>query len=318
MIQGSISLTTTEYRLIAYLLAKINRDDTEFNQMTISVKEFKSLLNITGKSYYKVIKDYCSKLAFKGITIMQPDSPKGPEGIWITWFSYVRAQDGNIHVKFNDLLKDSLLQISKNFTKYYLRNIISLNSFYAMRIYELLKQFEKIGDREIEVDDLKFMLGIDKNKYRDFYDIRRKVLTPSIDEINKKTDIKISSKEIKGEGKKITKIKFYIIPNTNDEKENFLIMEFKKLTGETLNKERLKELITNKGLEVVEFYIDNFDKFIKFSEVKDSARFFYKAVMDEYDIPKKPKKYDKNNLFKAQILNRGYMMMNTLKVYTIT
>lgn len=294
IIEASISLTTLEYRLILCCLSQIKKNDTEFNEINISIKQFKKIMNIKGENYYNVIKKHCKKLAFKGITIVGPDTLKGPKGMWATWFSYIRANDGNIYIKFNELLKNSLLNLSKNFTKYYLKNIISLNSFYAMRIYELLKQYEKIGSREIDVSSLRYMLGIDDNKYTDFYDIKRKILEPSVREINNKTDIRIFTEAIK-EGRKIARIKFNIITNISDEKEESMIMAFKNATGQTLDRTRLKELIDKKGLEVVNFYINNFHRFMQFSDVREPVKLFYTAVINGYEIPDKSKKdYCKN------------------------
>lgn len=291
MIEGSLSLNTNEYKLILCLLAKIKKDDTEFTEMRLPVKEFKEVLEIKGENSYGRIKEYCSNLATKHISITQTNSPKG---IWIPWFAYVKKEVGCVEIKFNELLKGSLLRVSKNFTKYFLKNIISLKSFYAMRIYELLKQYETIGHREIDIQSFRYMLGIANSKYKDFYDIKRKILIPSVKEINEKTDIRINYNEIK-EGRKTVKIQFDVSSRTiNDEKEDHIIMAFKNLTGQILNKDRLREIISKKGLEVVEFYIENFYKFLRCGNVKEPVKYFYSAVIEEYNIPEETKYFDKN------------------------
>lgn len=290
MIEANLSLKTNEYKLILCLLSKIKKDDTEFREMKLSVKKFKEMLSIKGENSYSRVKYYCSNLAFKGISVSEKDSPKG---IFIPWFAYIRTGVGYVEICFNDKLKDLLLMISKNFTTYYLKNIVSLKSFYSMRIYELLKQYEKIGQREVDIESLRYMLGIEKNKYKEFHKIRNKILLVSMEEINSKTDIKFYFEEIK-EGRKVCKIKFFVSPNTSDEKESQMIEAFKNTTGQTLNGDRLKELIAKKGLETVEFYIENFYKFIKYAEVKEPVRLFYTAVMEEYNIPEDPNMYDKN------------------------
>ena len=49
---------------------------------------------------------------------------------------------------------------------YQLENILSLSSFYAIRIYELLKQYEKIGKRGINIKELRGYLGIKEGEYK--------------------------------------------------------------------------------------------------------------------------------------------------------
>lgn len=41
-----------------------------------------------------------------------------------------------------------------------LKHVMSMKSTYSIRIYELLKQYEVIGNREIAIDDLRLMCGI--------------------------------------------------------------------------------------------------------------------------------------------------------------
>lgn len=52
-----------------------------------------------------------------------------------------------------------LLQLKERFTRYELKNILYFKNKYSIRIYELLKQYEKIGKREINIKELRGYLG---------------------------------------------------------------------------------------------------------------------------------------------------------------
>lgn len=69
----------------------------------------------------------------------------------ISWFSYTEyiPNKGILIIRFNDLLKPLLLNIKNNYTKLFLDHIIKLNSKHSIRIYELLKQYEKISERAL-------------------------------------------------------------------------------------------------------------------------------------------------------------------------
>lgn len=117
------------------------------------------------------------------------------------------------------------------FTRFNIQNIKPLTSIYAIRMYELAKQFDDTGWRVIELDELRKMLKLD-GKYKDNKDFRKWVLDVAKKQINKNTDINIDYELIK-QGRKYTKIRLKIEKNPQrvERKEN------KKLTKQSKFKE---------------------------------------------------------------------------------
>ena len=76
-------------------------------------------------------------------------------------------------LSFDPQLKPYLIQLKSHFTSIELRYVIHLQSVYAMRIYELLKQYRKIGERVLPIVELRHMLGILPHKYQYINDFRR-------------------------------------------------------------------------------------------------------------------------------------------------
>jgi hypothetical protein len=78
-----------------------------------------------------------------------------------------------------------------------------------MRIYTLLKQYEKLKKREIEVDVLRDMLGIGKEQYQQYNDLRRYIILATQKELAAKADIYFEFEEIKY-GRRVGAILFHI------------------------------------------------------------------------------------------------------------
>jgi plasmid replication initiation protein len=63
---------------------------------------------------------------------------------WLNVANY-RYGEGDVSLCFSPALKPYLLDIKSRFTKYALQYALHLKSAYAIRLYELLKQYEGIG-----------------------------------------------------------------------------------------------------------------------------------------------------------------------------
>jgi plasmid replication initiation protein len=59
-----------------------------------------------------------------------------------------------------------ITQLEKSFTAYELKQISSLTSKYAIRLYELLIQWRSVGKTPMfELDDFRFKLGLAEHEY---------------------------------------------------------------------------------------------------------------------------------------------------------
>ena len=124
-------------------------------------------------------------------------------------------ENGLIEFEVNPHLKPYLLNISHNFTAYDRNKISHLKSFYSIRLYELLKQYQdKTGGGwwKVTLDKLKEILKISKNQYKLYGHLKDKVILVAQKELAEKTDIKFSFEEQK-KGRKVDVLTFYILPN---------------------------------------------------------------------------------------------------------
>ncbi|MFZ4773736.1 MAG: replication initiation protein [Terrimicrobiaceae bacterium] len=127
---------------------------------------------------------------------------------WLSSSEYVEGS-GVVSLCFDPKLKPFLLQLKNRFTNYRIKNIVQLKSQFSIRIYELLKQYKKIGQRLFLVSDLRSILGIEDGQYKLYADFKRKVILIAQKELAKKTDISFRFEEIKiGHG--VGQIRFYV------------------------------------------------------------------------------------------------------------
>src|SRR5699024_6386446 len=77
------------------------------------------------------------------------------------------------------------------------------------RLYELLKKWERIGKWETTVDYLKELMGITQKSYNVYGNLKNRIIGPATEELNSKTDLKVTFKEIK-KGRRVVKLAFNI------------------------------------------------------------------------------------------------------------
>ena len=221
LIEAKFRTTALEYKVLMVAASKIKSTDTILKDIIFTIEDFCNLLNveIKGGGMYEYLKRVCERLVTKPVsvknTVMKtyvPDLEIGDKGYTVfPWLHHIRYDEATVTIRFHEYMKPLLLFVIDNegYTKYLLENITKCNSIYSMRVYELLKQYQKLGQRNIELSELKEMLGIDKTEYKLYSDFKRRVLEHSCEEINEKTDI-ITKFEENKKGKKVVSIKFFI------------------------------------------------------------------------------------------------------------
>jgi plasmid replication initiation protein len=124
------------------------------------------------------------------------------------WYVEINAHDDALPLMF---------EFQTRFFSYQLWNALRLRSSNQLRMYEILKQYEKIGSRILGVEKLKELLGVAKNEYGDrFNNFKAKVLDACQQALKELTDIKFTYEPYgkRGKGGKILFLKFTIEKNT--------------------------------------------------------------------------------------------------------
>jgi plasmid replication initiation protein len=287
-------MTQNECKVVSFLISKIRKDDNTFNIQTITVKDFNELLDIKGSKSYTYMKNFEEELLKRKVRVIFNNGDR----LNVNWFQYSKYinENATLELCFNSYLKEHLLELNKNYTKYVLQNICKLNSVHAIKLYELLKQYYKIGSRIIDINDLKYMLGIAKG-YSQYCDFKKRVLLVSVSEINKNTDLEIEFKEMKI-GRKVSEIKFSIETNKKckfektpelDSKDiatkiNSIQSDIKAVIGDLIDNAKILVWIEQEKEKTIYYYLENWHLW-RYKNKKSNAGFFIDLVDNKRTIP---------------------------------
>lgn len=213
----------------------IRPEDEEFKTYRFLVKDFLELIESQSKNEYTELNVSTKKLLKRVLTLPRPKGGILQIG-WLSSAEYIGGE-GIIELCFDPKLKTYLLQLKELFTQYRLKNVISLKSFYSIRMYEILKQYEKIGQRYLSLEELKHMLGVLPGKYNLYAGFKRYIILPAQKELSKHTDISFSFKE-KKQGRKVIGFTFLIKTNSRT-----AMVKLKKIPQAIFSQELYQKLI---------------------------------------------------------------------------
>lgn len=207
LIESKYRLTTLEQRFILALVSKIEKNDEDFITYEITLAELAELMGMYLTNMYIEIGKLADKLMSRVLTIKTMHGWKKMQ--WLSYCEY-NSKRSVVICSFHPKLKPFLIHLKEKFTIYDLSIVTQFQSIYSIRIYQLLKQYLSIGKRTFEIDELREILGIDKEKYTVFKDFRRYVIDQAKKELDEKADISFDIEKIR-EGRKIKWIKFIIL-----------------------------------------------------------------------------------------------------------
>jgi len=211
LVEAKYSMTLQQKRIMIWLVSQIKPNDIDFKEHILTIKELIEICQLSGESSYKEIKNITFSLIEKGIRIIDISNPDNKREIQVSWLSSADYYKGQVKLSFSPKLKPYLLQLKDRFTTINTLDLMQFKSVYAIRIYELLKQYRNIGERVLSIQEIKGYCGIN-DKLKTYPNFEKKLLLISQREINQKSDIQLEFERIKN-SRKIVAIKFKISKN---------------------------------------------------------------------------------------------------------
>ena len=222
LIEARYTLPLGEQRLILSMIAQIQPNDEDFKEYRISINEFSEFMGINKNHVYAECKKTTKKLLSRVLEIQEPNVLVQTN--WVSSARYIEGE-GCLRIRFDPSLKPYLLQLKSNFTSCKLEMLLSFKSQYTMRIYNLLKQYEKLKERIVELALLKEILGIRTEQYQLYSDFKRYILLTTQKELTEKADLYFDFEEVKY-GRKVGAIRFQIytrkLPNAVESEQSSL------------------------------------------------------------------------------------------------
>ncbi len=218
LIEARYKFDIWETRFFLSVLSKIHKDDDEFETYRIHYKDIIKTFGLKPTSSYELLRNAARSLMDKKVTVDYEENGHKREKIYHLIRHIDLLKEGRVGAsdieqqEYVDVVVESqmrplLLHLQKNFTAYDLRNVVNLG-VYPVRVYELLKQYESIGRRTLQIDDMKKMFNLTE-EYPKFSNFSQKVIEPAIKDINKHTDVKILKVDKIKSGKKVVALEFF-------------------------------------------------------------------------------------------------------------
>lgn len=238
-----------ETRVFAYMLTLIKYTDKEFAEYKINVGDIVKEFDLNkGGFVYDEIKKASEKLLTKRVQI-ERTTAEGIAEIVDTYLVVSTARpkeatkDNYIKLRFHSDLKPFLLELKQRYLVYDIRNILSLTSIYSIRLFELLKQYQKIGKRRFLVDELKLALSIEPDEYTLYGHFKNRIILKAQKDLLEHTDIYFEFEE-ETEKKKVIALTFKIYDNKKNQRA--------KIETGLEDKPEVSETPSKVGTEIVE------------------------------------------------------------------
>ena len=210
----SNNMSLQELRFFSIYLSKINPWDKSTRAVRFPVDEFQRIMEL-GKLNIGQLKSNIDGLLTKIVHI--PNDNGG-----FTAFQLFKEcevnKDGNgvwyVQIDAHDKALPLMFDFKERYFTYKLWNALRLKSANQIRMYEILKQYEKIGKRELPINELRELLGIAPNEYERFERFRVRVLDSCQQALKESTDICFTYERGKtGKGGKWLTVIFHIQKN---------------------------------------------------------------------------------------------------------
>lgn len=242
LIEARYKLNLVEQKLILFAISRLDTVQKDFNIQRFSLKELSDVIG-EQEHRYSEIKKVVRELRKKEVIINTADKE-----LITGWLSSIvfEKNTGMVELEFSKNLAPYLLELRGAYKGYQLENVIQMKSAYAIRIYEMLKQWDCKRTQTYTVEELRRRLTLEK-QYTAFTDFEKRVLEPAKAEINEHSDLWVTYRKVK-KGRNIESIEFEIeqkVGTRNNEAED--IKFYKKNSGTRFD--YLDEIREKSGIE---------------------------------------------------------------------
>jgi plasmid replication initiation protein len=204
IIEASYRLSLQEQRLILACLAKVDSRKEIPKTISLSAIEFSEFVGVDLANAHRELYKAADNLFTASIRIK--DQEKIEEFHWIQSKAQYVKGEGRVMLTWSDNVLKYISQLRNRFTTYKLQHVTQLQSAYAIRLYELLMQFNSTKERTICLNDLRVILKLE-GKYPLFRDLNKRVIKSAVAELNQRSDLVITYETIK-QNRKAVKLRF--------------------------------------------------------------------------------------------------------------
>lgn len=283
----SNNMTLQELRFFSIYLSKINPWNKESRIVCFPIEDFQRIMGF-GKLNISQLRSSTDSLLCKLVHVPDEDG-RGMRAFQLFKECHLFQDNNNkwyMEIDAHDKALPLMFDFKNRYFQYELWNALRLKSPNQMRMYEILKQYENIGQRELTVTELRELLGISKDEYTYWQNFKVRVLDSCKQALKDLTDICYTYERGQiGKGGKWVTIIFHIQKNTSY-KDPLSLDEFIELQPESerieLNDEY--EVNSNVNNEIIfnDYNSEDIHEFAKNDKTHNDLAFYNSACDDEF------------------------------------
>lgn len=213
LIGASYSLGVVEQRLIFLAIIEAREQKTLIEAgglLRIYAQSYAKQFNVEKHTSYEAMKRAVEGLYEAGFAYSKIDERSGKIGHyksrWVDKIGYIDDL-GCVELVFASDVIPLITRLEARYTEYELKQVVGLQSEYAIRLYELIIQWRSVGrTSQISLVELREKLGL-IDEYQRIEAFKRRVLDLAITQINEHTDITVAYEQHK-QGRIITGFTF--------------------------------------------------------------------------------------------------------------
>ena len=220
--RGAQSLSATARKLTAMAMALLPTDLSTLTACFTFTDFCKALGYGDGGEQYKLFREAVQECLQSIISIeTEPDKNGNKKWKKFTWFTVAEFDEatGNARMTFSSELADFLAAIKWMYAKINLKDLGQLQSRYAIHLFEIAMSYRSLAGRRGNPgetwyfdrgfpDEIRLIMGVGKETYKDNHLLKQYVIDKPIKEINKAgIGVEITPTTIK-QGRRIVAIRF--------------------------------------------------------------------------------------------------------------
>nr|WP_181718025.1 replication initiation protein RepM [Psychrobacter sp.]QJS05942.1 replication protein RepB [Psychrobacter sp.] len=213
LIGASYSLGVVEQRLIFLAIIEAREQKTLIEAgglLRIYAQSYAKQFDVEKHTSYEAMKRAVEGLYEAGFAYSKLDERSGKIGHyksrWVDKIGYIDDL-GCVELVFASDVIPLITRLEARYTEYELKQVVGLQSEYAIRLYELIIQWRSVGKTNpISLIELREKLGL-VDEYKRIEAFKRRVLDLAVKQINEHTDITVEYEQHKN-GRVITGFTF--------------------------------------------------------------------------------------------------------------
>jgi plasmid replication initiation protein len=200
------------------MVMQLVAEDNDFRTYTVKIKELADFVGIKPDGQlYKHIVDAIEEIAETSVKIGNIRDRKSKWRI-IHWMSEANYDgNGTLTLRLSDEVKPYLLDLKSRgfFTQFQIKEILPMNSFYAIRLYQYLTMIQKKSKNSLEYIEVSIQYLREylecTNKFTQIGQFKSGVITTALNQINnnQNSEYWVQAEYIKT-GRTVTHVRFYI------------------------------------------------------------------------------------------------------------